>query len=515
MRYSREKCPESTSLVRYTCRRPGWFRSLGRQILTTALSVCILLPGLVHSIERPFQEEVNFRQNITTPAGTALRGFVDLTLRSDGTYKAHFHMRATGLLDYDFVTRAMFVASNGTAFALQHSGHAEGTESTTLTSSPRRNSDKHITGSHQFIKDNWPAVKAGRMSVSKDYSKAGVIGFIEDMSKVFLDIAKVAAKGAVGAVIALGDEMKQAFESLEQSGTIGVIAGVAVLASGGTVVMALTTGVQAGLMTKALIEDRQITEEEYKFANVVFKGTLPPAQRIWLTNLEGLGGRAFVMPGVGEKIYVNIGAHAFKRPMTHVRSKDDNPGRLFIHELTHVWQIHNRSFVPGWVCSGLISQIGHTFGDAYEYRSKGFISWSEFNIEQQGALVDEWFGRREIRRADGMLPEDINDPYFRYIHQDVRRDKSPIRQVSTPPYISASPAIFATPFHPTGVVPLIWDAGPRHPYAELWVNANGRDALFLKQPTGSIAVNVERGRRYIYILRDTNGVIAAVDFTAH
>src|SRR4051812_45941664 len=37
-------------------------------------------------------EEVRFSQIVTTPPGTALGGAVDVTLRSNGTYKVHFHM---------------------------------------------------------------------------------------------------------------------------------------------------------------------------------------------------------------------------------------------------------------------------------------------------------------------------------------------------------------------------------------------------------------------------------------
>jgi len=402
------------------CELSRKLHTLGRQILYVALLALMGLPFLVHSTPGLVLEEVSFRQVVITPSGTALGGAVDLTLRSDGSYKAHFHMHDSGAIDYDFVVRAVFTTSNGTSFALQHSGHVEGTESTTLTRGPRRNSDKDIAGFHQLIRDNWPAVKAGKMSVSKDYSKAGVIGFIEDLSKTIAEITGGAARGAVGAVIALGDEMAKTFESLEQSGTISVIAGVAVIASGGGAVMAVTTGVKAGLVTKALIKNRPLTAEEYNFANVVFNGTLPPAQDIILTNLEGLGGRAFVMPGVGSKIYINIGAYGYDRPMTHVRSVDDDPGRLFIHELTHVWQIHHKKFVPGWVCAGLIAQAGNTFGDAYDYRSKGFLPWTEFNIEEQSSLVDEWFGRRQTRAASKMNPEDPTDPYFRYIRDNVR-----------------------------------------------------------------------------------------------
>ena len=126
------------------------------------------------------------------------------------------------------------------------------------------------------------------------------------------------------------------------------------------------------------------------------------------------------MPGLANKFYVNIGSYALDHPMTHLRSVNDNPGRLLIHELTHVWQIHHKKFVPGWVCSGLISQVGNTFGDAYDYRSKGFRPWTEFNIEQQAALVDEWFGGRQTRAAGSSDPEDPTDLYFRYIRGDLR-----------------------------------------------------------------------------------------------
>jgi hypothetical protein len=402
----------------------AWPRVITRQVMHIALTIFIVLPAIVFpGAVVPQVEEVSFRQVVTTPSGTALGGAVDLTLRSDGTYKAHFHMHDSGAVDYKFVVRAVFAASNGTAFALQHSGEVEGLESTSLTSGPRRDSDKDIDGFHPFIKSNWGAVKAGKMSVSKDYSKAGVIGFIEDLSKIVADITKGAARGAVGAVIGLGDEMVQAFKSLELTGTVGIIAGVAVMASGGGIVLAVTTGVQAGLVTAALIKQRPVTAQEMQFADAVFKGTLPPGQNIILTNLEGLGGRAFTIPGPNSKVYVNIGSYGYDHPLTHLRSDKDSPGRLFIHELTHVWQIHHRTFVPGWVCDGLIAQAGNTFGNAYEYESEGFKPWSNFSIEQQGAIVDDWFARMEQRKKDGMDPEDSSDSYFRYIRDDIREGK--------------------------------------------------------------------------------------------
>ncbi len=368
---------------------------------------------------------VNFRQAVITPSGTALGGFVDLTLRSDGTYVAYFHMRATGFPNYVFTVRALFAASNGLTFALQNSGQVEGTQSTGLFESPRRAHDKVLQGSHPFIKEFWPDIKAGRLAVSKEYSTSGVVGFIEDVARTVLDITTTVARGAAGAVIALGDEMLAAFRSLELGGDIGVIAGYAVFASGGGLVLAVTTGAQAGLVTKALIKYRPLEPPEWNFANQVFQGlepksSLPPPDKIMLTNLEGLGQRAFVMPGTAGNIYVNIGEYGYDHPLTHQRYEQDAPGQLFIHELTHVWQVHNRSFVPGWVRSGLIVQVDNTFGNAYDYTREGAPPWSDFEIEQQAAIVDDWFGGTRIQKQKKMDPL---DPYFGYIRDNVRKGR--------------------------------------------------------------------------------------------
>ncbi|RYX85688.1 hypothetical protein EON83_04945 [bacterium] len=361
-------------------------------------------------------EEVKFRQIVVTPSGTALGGAVDLTLRSDGTYKVHFHMHDSGLVDYKFVVRAVFAAGNGLSFAWQFSGSVEGTESTTFTRGPRRNSDKDIEGTHPLIRDNWAAIKAGKFSVSKDYSRAGIVGFIEDVAKSIVGLAKAIGKGVAAAVVGLGEEIVNAFNSLGLAGDLGILAGVVVFAFGGSLVLAVTAGVAVGAMTKAFVKQRPVTQAELGFAARVFGGSLPPANKIILTNLEGLGGRAFTMPGLGGNIYLNVGSYCLDHPLTHIEKSYPKPGQLFIHELVHAWQIKNRSFVPGWVCDGLAAQTINTFGSAYKYVADGFKTWSDFNIEQQASIVDDWFGGT---RAAGQKQMDTTDPYYRYIRDNI------------------------------------------------------------------------------------------------
>ena len=58
------------------------------------------------------------------------------------------------------------------------------------------------------------------------------------------------------------------------------------------IIAAVVAGVAAGAITDALIRHRQISTEEYDFARTVFGNTLPPRERIFLTNLSYGGGRS-------------------------------------------------------------------------------------------------------------------------------------------------------------------------------------------------------------------------------
>src|SRR3954447_7401640 len=148
---------------------PG-VRALGQRFgLTPPFTVQQLMGAMGAKPAGP-TEEAKFSQQVITPTGTALGGTVDLTLRSDGTYKAHFHMHDSGFPNYAYQVRALFTAKDGLVFALQQSGRVEGTASGL---NPRRDDDHDVVGFHPFIRDHWPAVKAGSFAVSKDYSATG------------------------------------------------------------------------------------------------------------------------------------------------------------------------------------------------------------------------------------------------------------------------------------------------------------------------------------------------------
>lgn len=95
---------------------------------------------------------------------------------------------------------------------------------------------------------------------------------------------------------------------------------------------------------------------------------------------------------------------------------------MLIHELTHAWQIAHAGFLPGLMCSAIMTQADFTFGDnVYQYGPAGPPWWS-FNPEQQGAIVDQWFAGNQ----DGNTNQSAYDqkdsklnPYYRYIRDDI------------------------------------------------------------------------------------------------
>ena len=157
--------------------------------------------------------------------------------------------------------------------------------------------------------------------------------------------------------------------------------------------------------------------EEHAFAAMVFGITLPPVNRIILTNLSGIKTAAFVCPNANGQFLVNIG-NAYDNPTTHVEPAYPSPGKLFIHELTHVLQIHRHKFVPGLVCEGIYNKLSDA---PYEPDEAG-KPWCEYNLEQQATIVDEWFAP-SFRGPKGYGAQLPAHPFYRYIIEDVRHER--------------------------------------------------------------------------------------------
>jgi hypothetical protein len=224
--------------------------------------------------------------------------------------------------------------------------------------------------------------------------------------------------GTLFAAVGLGSELLQLIGA--DPGDVIPPGGLAGLVTAGGILFALGPGalipaVVAGVVVGAQVEHRSMTQAEVEFAQEVFGAALP-WERIRITNLHSFGGKPFVFPH-GDKILVNMGDRWKEHETMTSTWVDENftvPGQLFIHELTHAWQVeHESSSFGGWVvCSGL-PQI---FGPKNEPSHTG--NWTTFNVEQKAIIVDHWYAKY---KAVGLAHHTaLGDKYFHFIQNIIR-----------------------------------------------------------------------------------------------
>lgn len=186
------------------------------------------------------------------------------------------------------------------------------------------------------------------------------------------------------------------------------------------------------VLEQLLFTHRLMSALERQKAKDVFKNSLPPAESIFLTNLSGLSGRAFVIPGsmvfpaitvalsspatmpfaLGlQAIAGSIGpAKLATGYLVNMGGKYDTskPGGMntLIHELTHVWQGKHGSWQWAYVFNAIAAQAGS--GDPYAYTAGQ--KWNQYNPEQQAHIVEDWF-------ATGMK---TTSDLYRYIRDNIR-----------------------------------------------------------------------------------------------
>jgi hypothetical protein len=365
-------------------------------------------------------DAVPFHADVVT--GAALGGHLDLTLRSDGGYHFSGRMRATGLPSFSFTVVAIVRSASGqVTVAAQHSGEVFGSD--TPGSREDRWSEEG-TDPQQFklIRNTWPDLSGGTITERHGSDVIGTLGTGLDVLGDLAEFFVVAETLGVGLAVCLvvGDELNKAGATLPGLGGvvgIAVAAGVVYIFGPSSIIAAVAAGVVAGEVVDAMVQLRELTGPEVAFARTVFGDSLD-FSRIRLTNLLGLQSRAFTAPTVGHISLVNIG-DAINNPTTATSGAYPKPGQLFIHELTHAWQIQHASlqdgFVPGLMCQGILNQT--VVSNPYHYGAPG-PPWRSFGMESQAAIVDQWFGGTGKQRTNGGMM-DKSSPYFGYIASNV------------------------------------------------------------------------------------------------
>lgn len=152
---------------------------------------------------------------------------------------------------------------------------------------------------------------------------------------------------------------------------------------------------------------REMTFAEYTFVNTkIFANTLPPRDKIIITNLLGLFKAPFTWPtgSTGDKILVNLGNKGYYNPMGVIDfyQTGEIPGQVLIHEITHVWQIHHSADIYFTLNSFknqgevLIERIsGGDPQSVYRFDCTTGTPWEDFNLEQQAGIVEFCYVKRE------------------------------------------------------------------------------------------------------------------------
>ncbi|AMY09577.1 hypothetical protein LuPra_02796 [Luteitalea pratensis] len=387
-----------------------------------------------------YVREVVFDEPIVTSDGVALGGHHRVTIQRDGRYRYQGHFRATGFPSFDVailttVGYTIPIPGVPTPAAAQVAFAAQGRVHGTNEAGDREHT-WDTEGVAPLLAAEWQGVRRGQLNRHLEFDTdwfgpAGdVVGFLAQV------VALGATFGAAGVAIVIVGEAADLLdvEQIVLPGIVGVVfAGGAAYVLGPS---ALIPGFIVGAaVTAALITQRPIFPHEEAFAIEVFGPTLP-FDRIRLTNLVGFGDRPFTAPGPGGVILVNLGK-GFDNPTTYSGKGGDEeglsaPGQLFIHELTHAWQIANESFTPEYYCRAVATSTGTLGGDmsTYGYGPAG-PSWGSFGTEQQGSIVDQWFAgstdpdersqqQRPYRAKDDDEQGAAQNPYYRYIRDNIR-----------------------------------------------------------------------------------------------
>src|SRR5262249_39153191 len=287
-------------------------------------------------------ETVHVDKDIHTPDSTPITGHVALDLRSDGSYVFSGFMEATGVPSYHFGVQAWAIGSDGVVVAAQQTGNVYGWDT---PGDDRQNWSQ--PGINAGITQHWRALRGGAgIGYHLEAEITGVLG-------AAVDVLTFAVKGLVanlvlgpyGWTLLIGNELAGIDAQINSP---DILAGIVV--AGGVFLILGPFGLVpagiAGVATASLLDvrHRALHPWERNFADKVFGGSID-YNRIIVTNMSKSGGTKFTMPSIGNTILLNMGAAAFDDPMNYQGGNYPMKGEVFIHELTHAWQICRNSIV--------------------------------------------------------------------------------------------------------------------------------------------------------------------------
>lgn len=361
-----------------------------------------------------------FSGQISSGGLAALGGWAEVTIQQDGSMRWRGHAHDSGLDGYDFGITAILRSSAGKIVALVHTGHVGGT----LTAGSRDHDWDLALPPHPVLAADYSDFEQGRLEVETRYSSdfgSTALSALSVLGKWVVGATPVGA--AAGFVIFAGVETASLISTGSLVPGARVVDGVLWLAGPSNTLLALA----ADGIASAGSRTRELTDEEYRWAcTEVFGESLPPKDRIVLTDTLGGQHRAFTFLRFDGKITLNMGPEAFQDPRQFHVEGGKRRGETFIHELVHAWQIAHTPMDLALLADALASKVCEAQGSAnaddpnspYHYDSAG-PEFGSFNLEQQAEIISDWFAGRPRSGQTG-IPKDENSPYYRYVVNNIR-----------------------------------------------------------------------------------------------
>jgi uncharacterized protein with LGFP repeats len=335
----------------------------------------------------------------------------DLTVIVDSSGRVRLQGRAAAGAParFSYVVQSMVTSNIGEAIVLSHKG--------TLTAVTQEDGDAlNDNFVDARVRDHFSEFSRGSLRVDHQHSN-DVTKFIGDITDGLIKwtVGSIAITPGTGLILLGAAELYSALSGGGVAAGARIASGMMWMAGPSGMVFALAAD---GLARLATDEDT-LDEDAYRVADAVFKGTLPPRDRIVVSNAIGAGGKPFTFPRWDGKIVLNLGDGAAD-PLTATHGRCTTEGQLLVHELTHAWHYHHDPALLRYVTSAV-------FGAGAHPGTNPTSAWTSYSQEQQAVIVDEWFARHYDRNApDSGLgsPGATGDVAFRYIRDQIRRART-------------------------------------------------------------------------------------------
>ena len=341
--------------------------------------------------------------------GGGFRGHVNVIADSSGRVQLDGQAVADWPAKFSYLVQTMITSSTDQAVVLTHKGG--------LTAVTQDDHDTLRTDlNNSFVASNFPAFSRGSLRVDHQHSN-DVTKFLGDITDglIKFTVGSLTITPSTGLLLLGAAELYSVLSGGGIAGGARIASGMMWMAGPNGIVFALAAD---GLARLASNEDT-LGAHEYKVANAVFKGTLPPRESIVISNGLGAGAKPFTFPRWDGKIVISLGDGA-GNPLQARHERCTGEGQLLIHELTHAWHYHNNPALMRYVGSAIFG------GDTHPGEFPTGNWNTAFTQEQQSVIVDEWFSRHYDSRVSdeqdfGLASSSaLKDTSFVYIRDQIR-----------------------------------------------------------------------------------------------